>query len=200
MNSDTETFLDSLYSSTAVKKKRIKVDSSSVTAAPTHPMMRKVPDCRAYPVNIDEALITLGMRGSPTESRVNIDRVVALDNFNAGKVKRKKKTAKACVKGARTVEGIEAAVVDQLHTLWLQYMQETSEFPCELLGARIKVVESVNQFNVGIEGVVVREGVNALQVWSKGRLLVLPRDVCKFEVGWQDKRWVLDNRSTVRNL
>ena len=182
--SETESFLDNLYGEPVKRKKLNAKTVRPSESAPTHPILKPI----GSESSLELALVSLGVKPGS-----QLDRIVALDNFAAGRAKRGERQRTDCPRAARFPEISDQAVVARLHELWLEYAGQDRP---ELVGAKVKVVESGNAGNVGISGVVLKDGLNALSVFcdKKRKTLLLPRDVCRFHVIAKDKIWILDDR------
>ncbi len=175
-----EEFLDSLYSS--VKRKKLTVSNNNAVNC-TLEKSASIPN----KTRLEDLLATHSLLGV-------LDRVVPLDNFAAGKIKRKPRQQE---RGCEDFREVSESGVRELHALWCAYMRTTEGKGRELLGAEVKVVASENKANEGVGGVVVRCGKNAISVfcWKKKKVLVLPRDVCRFGVEYEKKIcWIVDDR------
>ena len=187
-------------------KKAKHSSSPPVAAAPIiiHPVLKPIVVSDTASLALDKSLTLLGL---PVAQTGQLDRIVPLDNFAAGKVAPKRRTRPVCPQAARVLDAAcnLAAVAAKLHSLWLQYMQQLTENTTkrvaveevELLGAMVEVEASLNEANVGIRGIVVKAGVNALSVFSKNKnkVLLLPRDVCRFKVSLEPGlAWIVDTR------
>ena len=226
----SEDFLDDLYGGSHSKKlvskpgsKKSKVDTASPTSSEpsSHLILTPLSNSSSRPTT--EILRDFGLKvsgrpvtsGSTFESAV-ADRMIPLDNFIAGKPKKRKPDLKSTLIGSRKAAQLYKPTATfaealQLYELWKTYVQQcqanNSASPIkswfheiELIGAWVAVTASLNPGNVGLTGIVIKSGLNAFViVGPDGRKRTIPKDACDFHFRFPDsKEVIVDGKYLIR--
>ncbi len=64
----------------------------------------------------------------------------------------------------------------------------------EFLGREITVVESTNPTIEGIKGSVVNETKNMFLIASSGRVIKVPKSICRFSINMGERKFVVDGK------
>ena len=183
---------------------------------PVHPLLSPISPSRELSGVLPDLLKKHGMvingHAVTDESFVSnvSERMLPLDNFFSGRHVSKHRSGKSGLIGARKSKNlydigkIPYPIAKDLHEVWKTYanrfieLGELKKTLCniELLGAELKVVDSVNKDNIGVEGIVVRAGLNALVfISSDGRSRTLPKDVCTFRISVGDRTFDVQGKN-----
>ena len=224
----TESFLDSLYSSkkdsrsAGFKKPRQVVVKTEALVPAAHPI--ELPIGGVAPLNgsIQDLfrrhhlmLNSKRFNNDDAYEKQVMERMIPLDNFFSGKRVKRKPTPSSTTMSARKANQshlFDLSQVDYpsaliLNKLWNEYViQATSSAlsaSCfsflDLHGAEVQVIRSKNACNIGSKGIIVRDSANAITILTvTGKLLILPKDVCDFQVSVGDKVFELSGPSFIR--